>query len=124
MSMTSLLTLASMFNSLTYVTPPISYITKMDVWMVACITTVFTILLEFTIVIIIRTTHEKSRVEADDQAKSGLLTSKAVAIVERTGTAAVFVAFAVFNMFYWADIYTVMESHSGSGDGKYQFCRE
>ncbi len=35
MGMTALLTLASMFGSLSTITPPISYTTKLDVWMVS-----------------------------------------------------------------------------------------
>ena len=51
MSMTTLLTLASMFGSLSTITPPISYTTKLDVWMVGCIIFVFATLFEFTVVI-------------------------------------------------------------------------
>lgn len=54
MSMTTLLTLSAMFGSLTTVTPPISYTTKMDVWMVGCIVFVFATLFEFTIVIFLK----------------------------------------------------------------------
>ena len=54
MSMTTLLTLSTMFNSLTTVTPPISYTTKLDKWMVFCIIFVFATLLEFTVVIFLK----------------------------------------------------------------------
>lgn len=54
MSMTTLLTLASMFGSLSSVTPRISYVTKLDVWMVVCIVFVFGSLLEFTIIVFIK----------------------------------------------------------------------
>ena len=54
MGMTTLLTLASMFGSLTSVTPPISYHTKLDIWMVACIVFVFGTLAEFTLVIMLK----------------------------------------------------------------------
>ncbi|TRY76219.1 hypothetical protein TCAL_03829 [Tigriopus californicus] len=54
MSMTTLLTLASMFGSLSTVTPPISYTTKLDVWMVGCIVFVFATLFEFTVVIFLK----------------------------------------------------------------------
>ena len=54
MGMTTLLTLASMFGSLTNVTPPISYHTKLDIWMVSCIVFVFCTLAEFTLVIILK----------------------------------------------------------------------
>ena len=54
MGMTTLLTLASMFGSLTNVTPPISYTTRLDVWMVACIVFVFGTMAEFTVVIFLK----------------------------------------------------------------------
>ena len=54
MSMTTLLTLSSMFNALTTITPPISYTTKLDIWMVCCIGFVFGTLLEFTVVIFLK----------------------------------------------------------------------
>ena len=54
MSMTTLLTLSSMFNALTTITPPISYTTKLDIWMVCCIVFIFGTLLEFTVVIFLK----------------------------------------------------------------------
>ena len=54
MSMTTLLTLSSMFNALTTITPPISYTTKLDIWMVCCIFFIFGTLLEFTVVIFLK----------------------------------------------------------------------
>ena len=54
MSMTTLLTLSTMFNSLTQVTPPISYTTKLDIWMLYCILFVFCTLFEFTVVIFLK----------------------------------------------------------------------
>ena len=54
MSMTTLLTLASMFAGLVDVTPPISYTTKLDTWMITCIVFVFATLAEFTVVIVLK----------------------------------------------------------------------
>ena len=54
MGMTTLLTLASMFGSLTSITPPISYYTKLDIWMISCMVFVFLTLAEFTLVIILK----------------------------------------------------------------------
>ena len=54
MSMTTLLTLASMFGGLVDVTPKISYTTKLDVWMITCIVFVFGTLAEFTTVIFLK----------------------------------------------------------------------
>ncbi len=54
MGMTTLLTLASMFGSLSSITPAISYTTKLDVWMVGCIVFVFATLAEFTVVIFLK----------------------------------------------------------------------
>ena len=52
--MTTLLTLVSMFGSLSTVTHLISCTTKPDVWMVACIVFVFLTLAEFTGVIFLK----------------------------------------------------------------------
>ena len=54
MAMTTLLTLASMFGSLTNITPPISYHTRLDIWMISCIVFVFMTLAEFTLVIFLK----------------------------------------------------------------------
>ena len=54
MGMTTMLTLASIFGSLTNVTPPISYHTRLDIWMISCLTFVFGTLAEFTLVIILK----------------------------------------------------------------------
>ena len=54
MGMTTLLTLSSSFASLSTVTPPISYTTRLDVWMVTCIVFVFLTMAEFTLVIILK----------------------------------------------------------------------
>ena len=43
-----------MFGSLTTITPPISYTTKLDIWMVGCIIFVFSSLFEFTAVIFLK----------------------------------------------------------------------
>ena len=43
-----------MFGSLSNVTPPISYHTKLDIWMVTCIIFVFCTLAEFTVVIFLK----------------------------------------------------------------------
>ena len=113
MSMTSLLTLVSMFNSLmTQVKPPISYATRLDVWMVACITTVFAILFEFTLVIIIKhpkpntkrpkvwsksnsdAARDSSSVWHDDHHSRGSL----IVSVEKVSTVGIFAAFLVFNV--------------------------
>ena len=52
--MTTLLTLSSSFASLATVTPPISYTTRLDIWMVTCIVFVFLTMAEFTLVIILK----------------------------------------------------------------------
>ena len=54
MSMTTMLTLSAMFGSLTSITPPISYTTRLDQWMIACIVFVFATLMEFTTVIFLK----------------------------------------------------------------------
>ena len=52
--MTTMLTLSAMFGSLTSITPPISYTTRLDIWMIACIVFVFATLMEFTTVIFLK----------------------------------------------------------------------
>ena len=54
MGMTTLLTLSSSFASLATITPPISYTTRLDIWMVTCIVFVFLTMAEFTLVIILK----------------------------------------------------------------------
>lgn len=54
MGMTALLTVSSMFGATTSVTPPVSYATKLDFWMVGCVCFVFAVLLEFIVVITIK----------------------------------------------------------------------
>ena len=43
-----------MFGSLTSITPPISYTTRLDIWMISCIVFVFATLAEFTVVIFLK----------------------------------------------------------------------
>ena len=54
MAMMAQLALIAMFGSLSFQTPDTSYRTKLDVWMMACITLVFTSLLHLTTLVFIR----------------------------------------------------------------------
>ena len=51
MAMTTLLTLAAMFGSVSQNTPKVSYVSALDVWMCSCIVFVFICLLEYVIVL-------------------------------------------------------------------------
>ena len=53
--MTTLLTLTGMFGSLSSSTPQISYMTKLDTWMVANMIFVFTTLLELVAALVFKT---------------------------------------------------------------------
>ncbi|XP_050695704.1 gamma-aminobutyric acid receptor subunit rho-3-like [Eriocheir sinensis] len=50
LTITSLLTLVSMFNAARAESPKVSYAKAVDVWMLCCITLVFTVLVEYTVV--------------------------------------------------------------------------
>ena len=110
MSMTSLLTLASMFSSQTQVTPPISYTTRLDIWMVTCISFVFAILLEFTVVIVIK--HAGSMAAVDKDTTSSYLECRIKAWpgdyraglirkIENLSSAGLLLTFVAFNGTYW-----------------------
>ncbi len=50
MGMTTLLTLTAMFGAVRQEVPRVSYVSFLDLWMVACILFVFACILEFAIV--------------------------------------------------------------------------
>ncbi len=50
MGMTTLLTLTAMFGAVRQEVPRVSYVSFLDIWMVACILFVFACILEFTVV--------------------------------------------------------------------------
>ena len=54
MVMTAFLTLAAMFGSVSTFTPPISYTTKLDNWIVTCVIFVFGSLMELVFVVLIK----------------------------------------------------------------------
>ena len=127
MSMTSLLTLASMFNSLTQVTPPISYVTKLDIWMVGCIGFVFAILFEFTVVIIIKHLGDGDKANKvggsnnKGPTKAADNNGQLIRTIEKLSSVGIFVAFALFNAVYWIDIFAVLKSQKKELDG-HKFC--
>ena len=133
--MTALLTISSMFGSITTVTPPVSYTTKLDFWMVMCITCVFCTLLEFTVVIFVKyyiiskvprekTLAKKRSVSSVTPFKKVVgeirektfretreeLEEKARVLVRKIDKVAIvlfLIAFVLFNVIYWTDIVRV-----------------
>ena len=60
LSITVLLTLASMHGSLNAITPPIAYNTRLDVWVIGCFLVVTAALLETVAVVAFRHYHRMS----------------------------------------------------------------
>ncbi len=85
-AMTMMLTLTTMFGSERQNVPRVSYITLLDVWMLACVLFVFLELSVFTIVLFL--IHSKR--------------DKQMLAVERAAKVALPTIFLTFNLVYWA----------------------
>ena len=134
MVMTVLLTLTSMFDSLTDSTPRISYTTKLDNWMVICIIFVVFVLAELVIVLYLsnRPSREHLKVKPIKVTpkKAFILDGSRIDLQEdkRTTTTRLccafcsnvesadaldnitqilfFLALAIYNVYYWSDLLT------------------
>lgn len=123
--MTALLTISSMFGSINAQTPPVSYTTKLDIWMVACITFLFGALVEFTIVVYVKLylytppppgptakiipVIPRDRIAVNCKTASELeeIGRNLARTIDKVSLIISFFAFFVFNVAYWADIIRV-----------------
>ena len=86
MTMTTLLTLTAMFGAVRSNVPRVSYVSLLDIWMVACIVFVFLVIIHFMIVISLLRYSKP----------------KAAEKFEHFGIFAIPLLFIVFNCFYWS----------------------
>ena len=85
MQITTLLTLSTLYGALSTIVPAVSYLTKLDIYVIICILHVFFILIEFPIVLAIKRRGHMELVNRIEK------------------HAKVFFAFSLimFNMIYW-----------------------
>ena len=124
MGMTALLTISSMFGSINSQTPPVSYTTKLDVWMVACITFLFGALVEFTVVVYVKLylyapspsraakiipviSRDRMAVGTKTVVDAEEIGRRLSRTIDKVSLVVSFFAFFVFNVAYWADIIRV-----------------
>jgi len=88
MGMTTLLTLTAMFGAVRQSVPRVSYVSLLDVWMLACILFVFSAILEFVVVSRLLRRNDKERADR----------------AEKAGRAIVAALFLVFNLIYWLSL--------------------
>lgn len=88
MQITTLLTLSTLFGSLPSIVPAVSYLTKMDIYLVICMTHVFFALIEFPIVLTIQ--------------KYGYFDW--VIRIEMLAKITLLGSFIIFNVIYWIQI--------------------
>ena len=86
MTMTTLLTLTAMFGAVRSNVPRVSYVSLLDIWMVACIVFVFLVIIHFMIVISLLRYSKP----------------KAAEKFEHFGIFAIPLLFIAFNCFYWS----------------------
>ena len=109
MVMTVLLTMTAMYGSLSIFTPQISYTTKMDNWMLACIIFVLTPLIELVVALSLKssspgqpskvtpktpTRYFRNKPSPDEKARK----------LDRFSLVAFVVAFSIFNVVYWVEL--------------------
>ena len=128
MVMTALLTLGAMLSSQSNFTPQISYTTKLDHWMVTCISFVFAALMELVFVLLMKKRREESKLaDAQDSSqvsafvnRSEVKDSKNIPKMECSGAKyldpatydticfTIFLAlFLLFTLIYWVDLVTL-----------------
>ena len=87
--MTTLLTLSAMSDATRQNVPRVSYISFLDIWMVACIIFVFASMIEFVVVHNLYKSNQKARADS----------------VERQIRVAIPISFAGFNILYWTMLF-------------------
>lgn len=121
MGMTALLTISTMFGTITSQTPPVSYTTKLDIWMVGCITFLFGALVEFTAVVLIKLyiyapvpkpiqtetripIAEEKNASANHPSSIEDMGKRLARSIDKASLVGFFVTFLAFNVVYWTDI--------------------
>ena len=124
MGMTALLTISTMFGTVTSQMPPVSYTTKLDIWMVGCIAFLFGALVEFTAVVFIKlyvyapvpkpvgkksqvTPPEKELATTKNHSNIQEKGKRLARRIDKASLVGFFAAFFAFNLVYWTDIIRV-----------------
>jgi hypothetical protein len=94
-SMTIMLTLTAMFSSERQSVPRVSYVTQLDIWMLACILFVFLELIEFTLVLYL--TRQNLQ--------------KVTVLVEKITVIMLPTLFIAFNIWYWYKVMVQRMEH-------------
>ena len=116
---TILLTLMGIFNNIASITPPISYLTKLDIWNIVCLLHVFFVLVEYPIVLALKNRHEFQKDTEDEKqelkptaafspanTKEKIVSFKASTLklandIEKCTKIIYPLSFALFNIAYW-----------------------
>ncbi|XP_043239881.1 glycine receptor subunit alpha-2-like [Amphibalanus amphitrite] len=106
---TTLLTLTALFSANVQGMPEVSYVKAIDVWTLACIVFVFGTILEYIVVLRLSTHNNTATVAPKEQNKAKTLKgnwtmtgAEKADRLERFSRVASVVAFAIFNIAYWA----------------------
>ena len=102
MVMTVLLTMTAMYGSLAIFTPQISYTTKMDNWMLACIIFVLTPLIELVVALSLK--HSSDHPSNSKVTPNKLSPDEKARKLDRFSLVAFVVAFSIFNVGYWVEL--------------------
>jgi len=89
MVMMTLLTLMAMFSGVRQMTPKVSYVSMLDIWMLVCIIFIFLVLIEFAVVTSLLRKQEKSTAELVDHFAIVILPT----------------LFLTFNVVYWFSLF-------------------
>ena len=106
MVMTVLLTMTAMYGSLAIFTPQISYTTKMDNWMLACIIFVLTPLIELVAALSLKhsSSDQPSKVTPKRNFRNKPSPDEKARKLDRFSLVAFVVAFSIFNVVYWVEL--------------------
>ena len=105
MVMTVLLAMTAMYGSLAIFTPQISYTTKMDNWMLACIIFVLTPLIELVVALSLKhSSEQQSKVTPKRNFRNKPSPDEKARKLDRFSLVAFVVAFSIFNVVYWVEL--------------------